>query len=412
MVARVLSSLALISSLVSLAASKPTIASAWFAGWHAADVTPKFTVSDVSWSKYTHMIYSFAETTSNVKKITLKGSEPSILPKFVKAAHKNNVKAMIAVGGWTGSRFFSTDVATAENRTHFVKTVVDFVNKYDLDGVNIDWEYPNVQGIGCNTINKKDSTHLLSFLQELRADPVGKKLVLSAAVVNPFAGPDGNPLANVSAFAEVLDHVAIMNYDVNGPWSAAVGANAPLNDTCAPPKYQAGSAIDFVSNWKKAGFPAKQIVLGVAAYGHSFAVSKADAFADAKKTKLALYAPFNASAVPVGDAWDDAAGVDECGNFESQGGLMDFWALVEDGYLNTDGTPADGVPYIYDTCSQTPFVYNATTEDMISFDDPRSFAAKGQWIKETGLAGFATWEAGGDYKDLLLDSIRSAGGFD
>jgi len=32
------------------------IFSAWYAGWHAKD----YPLSDVSWSKYTHMIYSAA----------------------------------------------------------------------------------------------------------------------------------------------------------------------------------------------------------------------------------------------------------------------------------------------------------------------------------------------------------------
>lgn len=42
---------------------------------------------------------------------------------------------------------------------------------------------------------------------------------------------------------------------------------------------------------------------------------------------------------------------------------------------------------------------------MISFDDARSFAVKGQFIKEQGLRGFAMWETGGDFNDILLDSI-------
>jgi chitinase len=47
---------------------------------------------------------------------------------------------------------------------------------------------------------------------------------------------------------------------------------------------------------------------------------------------------------------------------------------------------------------------------MIAFDNPQSFAAKGHLIKSSKLAGFALWEAGGDYKDALLDSIRGAVG--
>jgi chitinase len=45
---------------------------------------------------------------------------------------------------------------------------------------------------------------------------------------------------------------------------------------------------------------------------------------------------------------------------------------------------------------------------MISFDNAQSFTAKGQYIEETGLHGFAMWEAGGDYNDILLDAINKA----
>ena len=57
-----------------------------------------------------------------------------------------------------------------------------------------------------------------------------------------------------------------------------------------------------------------------------------------------------------------------------------------------------------------PYVYNETSEVMVSFDNAESFAAKGSYIKQTGLRGFSMWEAGGDYDDILLDSIRSATG--
>jgi hypothetical protein len=34
-------------------------------------------------------------------------------------------------------------------------------------------------------------------------------------------------------------------------------------------------------------------------------------------------------------------------------------------------------------------------------------AAKGKFINDAYLAGFAMWEAGGDSDDILLDAIRS-----
>ena len=49
------------------------------------------------------------------------------------------MKALLTIGGWTGSQYFSSAVATEANRTAFVKTVMDLVSKYDLDG--LDFEY-------------------------------------------------------------------------------------------------------------------------------------------------------------------------------------------------------------------------------------------------------------------------------
>lgn len=45
---------------------------------------------------------------------------------------------------------------------------------------------------------------------------------------------------------------------------------------------------------------------------------------------------------------------------------------------------------------------------MISFDNADSFAAKGKFIKDNKLGGFAMWEAGGDHGDILLDAILKA----
>jgi len=82
-----------------------------------------------------------------------------LLPSFVSEAHAHvriipiprahilitelmscqGVEAHIAIGGWGGSIYFSSNVATAENRTAFVRTVVNFVRQYNLDGVNFEY---------------------------------------------------------------------------------------------------------------------------------------------------------------------------------------------------------------------------------------------------------------------------------
>jgi len=45
---------------------------------------------------------------------------------------------MLSVGGYTGSRWFSSHVRTSENRTAFVKTIMDAVRLYNLGGIDFE----------------------------------------------------------------------------------------------------------------------------------------------------------------------------------------------------------------------------------------------------------------------------------
>ncbi|KAF8840849.1 glycoside hydrolase, partial [Paxillus ammoniavirescens] len=320
-----------------------SIAAAWYAGQHA---TEGFPLSNVHWDKYNTLIYSYLETTPSVQDLTLDGSNPSVFPQFVSEAHKHGVAAHVAIGGWSGSRWFSSNVATAENRTAFVKTVIDFAQQYDIDGVEFDWLYPNNLGVGCNAMAANDTQNFLSFLQELRKDPVGANLTVSAATyVLPFIDATGSPSTDLTGFAEVFDYMTIINYDNFGSWSATVGPSAALNDTCAPPDDQVGSAVSAVKAWSAAGIPLNKIVLGVPAYGHSYPVSPSDAFVSGSKAELAVYPKFNLSKQTVGDAWDATGSVDICGVYEGPGGYWEFWGLVDGGFLTSKGDPAPGLYY-------------------------------------------------------------------
>lgn len=383
------------------------IAAAFYTGWHAGDVP----LTSVSWDKYNTVIYSFALTTPDVRTLSLNGSDASLLPEFVTQAHAHGVSAHISVGGWSGSKYFSSHFQSAENRTAFANTVLGLLNEYELDGVNFDWEFPGVQGIGCNVVNPNDTANYLAFLQEFRATVSGKKTTISATTpLLPFRDTNGQPSTDVSEFAKVLDFISIMDYDVNGSWSPRVGPNSPLDDSCAETSYQLGSAASAVKAWHAAGFPLSKTVLAVPSYGRSYYVTPSNAFANNTKD-LAPYPPFNKSECPLGDGWDNSTSVDACGVSQPSGGSWNFRGLVAGGLLGDDGKPAQGIYYRYDNCSKTPYLYNENTQVMISYDDAESYAAKGRFIEELGLYGFVLWEAGGDYDDILLSAIRSTSGF-
>ncbi|CAH7668744.1 glycoside hydrolase superfamily [Phakopsora pachyrhizi] len=83
--------------------------------------------------------------------------------KVVAGSNSNKVSISLLVGGWTGSRFFSFLVGDSQNRTIFSKTISWAVKKYKFDGVDLDWEYPNFQGLGCNALIKDDSKIFSAF---------------------------------------------------------------------------------------------------------------------------------------------------------------------------------------------------------------------------------------------------------
>ena len=104
--------------------------------------------------------------------------------------------------------------------------------------------------------------------------------------------------------------------------------------------------------WTTAGFPANKIILGVAAYGHSFHVNTSSAL-DAYGN-LVPYPPFDKSQQPAGDKWDiTATGVDVCGSPNVVGGVFNFRGLIDAGFLNKDGTVASGIDYRLNNCSMT-----------------------------------------------------------
>ncbi|KAF9564757.1 glycoside hydrolase family 18 protein, partial [Agrocybe pediades] len=390
--------------------SSSVISAAWYTGWHATD----FPLSQVSWSKYTHMIYAFAVTTPDPNVLSLDDSDKKLLRQLVSTARQNNVKASLSIGGWTGSRWFSSNVGTAKNRTAFVNTVTKLADQFQLDGLDFDWEFPGIQGIGCNVFNSSDTENFFSFLQELRNTTTGKQLILSAAVFDtPWVDATGLPSTNISQFSQVLDYIAIMNYDVKSNPSIGAGSSSPLDDTCAPEGAGFGSAVSAVKAWTEAGMPANQIVLGVPAYGHSFVTLSSNSTsstsnATAENSTLTAYPAYNATLEKHGDKWDGDSGLDVCGVLQGPGGVYTYWGLMDEGFLNQDGSPAEGIEYRFDNCSQTPFVFNRTSGIYVSYDNPESFAFKGGFIKSSGLRGFAMWEAGGDSDDALLDSILNA----
>lgn len=184
----------------------------YFPDWSSWTLPPE----SVDWNKFDVVDYAFAIPTWDGRLEFTQWESSDLLNRLVAGAHRNGKRVKLSIGGWTGSKYFSPLLADWNSRQNFVNNCVQAYYAYNLDGIDVDWEYPNAGGAQGNIISSSDSANYLLFLRELRAAlPEGALLTL-ATQVWPFAGPNGRPLSDVSGFAEVVDWILIMNYDIWG----------------------------------------------------------------------------------------------------------------------------------------------------------------------------------------------------
>ena len=107
-------------------------------------------------------------------------------------------------------------MATERSRKQFTSNILEAYNRFSLDGIDIDWEYPGQQGNAGNGVSASDTSNFLLFLQLLRRVLPPSAKITAATQTLPFTGSDGLPLKDLSQFAKVLDWVVLMNYDVWG----------------------------------------------------------------------------------------------------------------------------------------------------------------------------------------------------
>ncbi|KAL1749252.1 glycoside hydrolase family 18 protein [Schizophyllum fasciatum] len=417
-------------NLKKLAAASQLVG-AYYPDWSTGTIAPE----NIDFSKYDLLFFAFATPNQNNGLNWDDGSQ-NTLTRLVKAAHNAGTKVVLSVGGWGGSYWFSNAVSSKGNRSAFSSALSDAVNQFNLDGVDIDWEYPNSAGAG-NPHDPSDAANLLTLLKDVR-NKIGNDRTISAAVAHqPWIGDNGSPLRDVSAYAAVMDWVGIMNYDVSGA-SAHPGPNAPLGNLCGTSAHPEASAQAAVKQWTGAGFPASKLLLGVPYYGYvsqstdttlsgSFA-PKAHAGTNAEVTnggqevvsngheEPLLYAPHPhaKSAHTSGLATKEAAkkpATIKADLSSYWGQQVPFATLVSSGALarQDNGTygGSGGFTMGWDNCSDTPFLFNTSARTVVTYDDTYSLNSKASYARDSGLAGVFAWSLDQDDNNALVNSVRS-----
>ena len=216
------------------------------------------------------------------------------LKKIVETGHAKGVKVLISVGGWGWDAQFEEMAADPESRTAFVQNLKAFVDEYLLDGVDMDWEYPDPG---------PSSENFLALITELRTAMPDK--LLTTAVV---AYGDTNGLGVPAETFELFDFVNVMTYSGK--------------DHGTMEQFQKG--LDY---WRSRGLTKEKIVLGVPFYsepgGVPFAkLTKEDPNAAQMDSFEYLGALRTYNSIPTIQAKTEIA-------LKESSGIM-FWALDHD----------------------------------------------------------------------------------
>ena len=324
--------------------------------------------NDIEVEKLTHVIYAFANIKDGKIEQGFKNDAENF--KILNQTKSRNpyLKILISVGGWTWSGGFSDMSLTDTSRAKFIKSAVSFIEENNLDGIDIDWEYPGLPGAG-NAHRPEDKENFTSLLKEMRnsLDNLGvkhnKHYLLTAAT-----GASGNYLANTEMGEDqkYLDFINLMTYDFCEPGSDSLaGHNAPLFNNPRDPNHSSCDAM--VQAYVDAEVPSNKILLGVPFYGHVWQVTASD--------HHGLYEPGGMPKIRMRGSYENIRL-----NLLNEEGFVRYW----------------------DSTSCAPYLFNGSEKIFITYDDEESLHDKCKYIGAHELKGAMFWSYSSKYYELRL----------
>ncbi len=245
---------------------------------------------------------------------------------------------------------FSAMCKSEAGRRAFAEDCLAFLKKYNLDGVDLDWEFPGLSWSGAACDPSCDTDNYVLLVKQLR-ETLGTSYTISYAgyCSDKTSVSGGYRYVDIKAMDPYVDYVNIMAYDLD----EAPHHHSALNDTRA---YKDCNRA--VNAYLTAGVSPDKLVLGLPFYGrHSFSTSPT-AISYKKILQLDRYQYRR-------NQWDDKA-----------------------------------------SC---PFVATMGGAFYCGYDNPRSIGLKGAWVREKGMLGLMYWEYDqDDAKGTLRKAVWNA----
>ncbi len=297
--------------------------------------------------KLTHIIYSFL----HLRNDSLTWSDEKQRNTLVQLGELKkqfpNLKIMVSLGGWGGCEPCSGIFSTEDHRNTFARSTVELLKEFNLDGLDLDWEYPAIEGYPGHTFDSSDKQNFTELVKTLRK-AMGKDYLLAFA-----AGGFTDYLEKSIDWGAVMpevDFVNLMTYDLVSGFSKVTGHHTPLK-SYLPNQQSTENCV----NWLlQHGVKSEQLIIGAAFYAR---------------------------------VWEQVApdnrGLYNAGIFKHGVPYKNFDTYFSD---------TSGFRYHWDKKAKAPYRYNKSKQLFATFDDERSIKAKAKFVRRKKLAGMMFWE--------------------
>ncbi len=304
-------------------------------------------------NKLTHIIFSFLKIQNDTLTFHNQNQENSLRQLVALKKDNPNLKIMVSVGGWGGCSFCSNLFAKDEHRKNFAKTTVALFKQYGIDGLDLDWEYPAIEGYPGHTYTAADKNNFTELIKALRLQ-MGNDYLLTFAAGGFVKYLEQS--VDWDAVMPLVDFVNLMTYDLVGGYAIVTGHHTPLYDYI-PGQESTGKCVKWLLDKKIA---ANKLIIGAAMYARVW------------------------ESVP-----DTNHGLYQAGKFKQGVAYADFKNYFSD---------TSGYTYYWDKKAMAPYQYNSTKHLFATFDDKRSIREKTKFIRRKKLGGIMFWELGQDLK--------------
>jgi chitinase len=378
-------------ALVALGAAAAGSASAsgpWVSAYYPAYGTAKMPISEIPFASLTHVIH-FALVPRADGTLSdpdgLKGQTHAL----VRAAHAAGVKALLGVGGDTGSGATAgfRGAAGASRRAAFVAKIVSTMAAGEYDGVDLNWESIRFP---------QDVANFRALVKDLRKAldqrSPGTHLLLTYPAGTASGFDEYKQNADMlKPVQSSLDQINLQTYVMAGPFPGWVTwHNSPLlAGDCrfqttggAPPSVDSTVRV-FVGR----GISKSRLGIGIQLAGVDWVGGSGTDTGGVSKPC---------------QAWDysgtrpDGSGQDT-GAPRYDGG----WNFVDASDIVRSYTQANGYTSSFDAGAMVPWLSKdasgSSGDHFVSYENAQSIQAKGEYLRMQGLGGTIVFEVTGDY---------------